>query len=146
MTTGKDNPANRDKVVCIPSNPLRTCFMMMVDTGGGGDDKAQQHAGNHGHGQGALSYAGLVAGKQPNGRKKLNILDIMLERRDNTVNFNLKRDELAKLLFKKMKLDSKSILKIDTSGYGKIHVEFKDNIQIEGLLISLHLILGITFG
>ena len=107
---------------------------MMVDTGGGGGDKVQQSAGNHGHGQGAVSYAGLVAGKQPNGRKKLNILDIMLERRDNTVNFKLKRDELAKLLFIKVKLDPKSKLKIDTAGYGKIHAEFKDNVQIEGLV------------
>ena len=93
---------------------------------GGGDDN-QAGATQIEQGQGPTSYASLVAGKQQRkGRKKLNILDVMLERRDNTVNFNLKKDELARLLFKKMKLDPKNILKIDTSGYGKIHIELKN--------------------
>ena len=107
--------------------------MMMVDTGGGGGDKVQQSAGNHGHGQGAVSYAGLVAGKQPNGRKKLNILDIMLERRDNTVNFKLKRDELANL---------RSI----QQDMGKSTRSLKTMFKLRVWSTSLHLILGIISG
>ena len=102
------------------------------DQGGGGGDDNQAGTVQNEQGQGPSSYASLVAGKQRKGRKKLNILDVMLERRDNTVNFNLKKDELARLLFKKMKLDPKNILKIDTSGYGKIHIEFKDGVAVDG--------------
>ena len=58
-------------------------------TGGGGDTYADR------------------AGKGNKKRKKLNILDILLERKDNTINYNLNKEELSKLVFKKMKIDPK---------------------------------------
>ena len=69
------------------------------DDHGGGAQEGQQEGpqegpqGNH-HldpRQGA-SYA-TAAGKK--GRKKLNILDIVLDRRDKQVSFNLSKDELG---------------------------------------------------
>ena len=96
------------------------------DHGGGAQEGPQ---GNH-HldlRQGA-SYA-TAAGKK--GRKKLNILDIIFDRRDNQVSFNLSKDELGKLLFKRMKLQPTQILKIDTSGYGKISVELASQLNPE---------------
>ena len=102
-----------------------------VDTGGGLAQVGQQ---GHGHAGGVMSYAGTVAGRQANGRKKLNVLDIILERKANNVNYNLKKEELSKLLFKKMKLDPKSILKIDTSGFGKLHVEMKEHVNLDGFV------------
>ena len=74
------------------------------------------------------SYASLLKGNS-SGRKKLNILDIVLERRDKDVPFKLNKTELSKLLFKKMKLDPKSILKLDTSSFAVIHIELKDNVN-----------------
>ena len=102
--------------------------MTVVDTGGGERQpgQAQERPGQ--------SYAGLVAGRQASGRKKLNVLDIILERKDNKISYNLKKDELAKLLFKKMKLDPKNVLKVDTSGFGKILVEFNNNVNVESLV------------
>ena len=82
-------------------------------------------------GAGALTYASRVAGKQANGRKKLNVLDIMLEKNTNRSNFNMSKEELSRLLFKKMKIDPKNVLKVDTSGFGKIFVELTDNINPE---------------
>ena len=79
--------------------------------------------------RGTTSYANKVAGKK--GRKKLNVLDIMLERKDNHISYNLTKEELAKLLISKMKLDPKSILKLDTSGFGKIHVELVPHLDPE---------------
>ena len=87
--------------------------------------------GEHTHGVQGGSYASVVD-EHVGGRKKLNILDIMLERKDNKVNFNLSKEELGKLLFKKMKLDPKS--KCDTSGFGKILVEFNNNVNPEDLV------------
>ena len=79
------------------------------------------------------SYA-KIAGGQSSGRKKLNVLDIMLERKDNTVNFNLNKEELSKLLFKKMKINPKDVRAIDTSGFGKIHVELNSNVDPENFV------------
>ena len=70
-------------------------------------------------------------GERNEKRKKLNIIDIFLERKDNTVSFNLSKEELSKLLFKKMKIDSKSIVKIDTSAFKSIHIELTANIEPE---------------
>ena len=81
-------------------------------------------------GGGSETYAGRV-GKGMKKRKKLNIIDIFLERKDNTVSFNLSKEELSKLLFKKMKIDSKSIVKIDTSAFKSIHIELTANIEPE---------------
>ena len=47
------------------------------------------------------------------------------------ISFTLSKEELAKLLFKKMKIQSTQISKIDTSAYGKIHVEFKQTVKLE---------------
>ena len=105
------------------------------DDHGGGAQGGQQEGpqegpqGNH-HldpRQGA-SYA-TAAGKK--GRKKLNILDIVLDRSDKQVSFNLSKDELGKLLFKRMKIQPNQILKIDTSGYGKISVELASQLNPE---------------
>ena len=67
-------------------------------------------------------------------RVKLNVLDIFLERRDNSINYNLSKEELAKLLFKKMSIDPKFVLKIDTSGFGKINVELTNNVNPESMI------------
>ena len=45
-------------------------------------------------------------------RMKLNVLD----RKYNSVSYNLSKEELAKLLLKKMTIDPKSAVKVDTSG------------------------------
>ena len=45
---------------------------------------------------------------------KLNILDVIFERRDPSISFNLSKDELSKLLFQRMKLPPNQIVKIDT--------------------------------
>ena len=100
-----------------------------------GPPPGDAHGGPHGTPrppQTGHSYATTVAGKQ--GRKKLNILDIIFERKDNQVSFHLSKDELAKLLFVRMKLDPKHILKIDTSGFGKINIELASNLNPENYL------------
>ena len=66
-----------------------------------------------------------------NERMKLNVLDVYLDRKDNTVSFILSKEELAKLLFKKMAIDPKSVIKVDTSGFGKILIEFASNVNLE---------------
>ena len=76
------------------------------------------------------TYASKVTGSR-NERTKLNVLDVYLDRKDNSVNFNLSKEELAKLLFKKMAVDPKSVIKVDTSGFGKIHIEFAGNVNLE---------------
>ena len=97
--------------------------MTIPPDGGGGVQGVQPRQGV------GTSYAGRVVGKQATARKKLNVLDIMLERRDNRVNFNMSKEELSRLLFRKMKLDPKNIRKIDTSGFGKLLIELTDNID-----------------
>ena len=94
--------------------------------GGGGRDGPNQDGGG--------TYAG-VAGKKLNGRKKRNVLDIMLERRDNSVSFNLSKEELSRLLFKKMKIKPKTILVIDKSSFGQIHLELSSNVNPEDLVM-----------
>ena len=81
-------------------------------------------------GGGGETYAGRV-GKGIKKRKKLNILDILLERKDDTITYNLSKDELSKLLFRKMKIEPKNIVKIDTSAFRTIHVELSPNIEPE---------------
>ena len=46
---------------------------------------------------------------------KLNVLDVYLDRKYNSVSYNLSKEELAKLLLKKMTIDPKSAIKVDTS-------------------------------
>ena len=67
-------------------------------------------------------------------RAKINVLDIFLERRENTINYNLSKEELAKLLFKNMAINPQNVLKIDTSGFGKIHIEFNENVKPETMI------------
>ena len=112
---------------------MATLEQLPPDSGGkpGGGEHSRGGAQPVGQGGGAASYAGRVAGKQGNGRKKLNVLDIMLERRSNQVSYNMSKEELSRLLFKKMKIDPKNVLKIDTSGFGKVHIELADNINPE---------------
>ena len=107
--------------------------MTIVDTGGGQDQEVQQ-AQAQGPPVAPMSYAGLVAERQANGRKKLNVLDIILERRDNSVNYNLTKGELARLLFRKMKINQNDILKIDTSGFGKLDIEMKNHVNPESFV------------
>ena len=96
----------------------------------GGEPKAppDKTAGN------GASYANKVSGKKAGERSKLNVLDIFLERRDNSINFNLSKEELAKLVFKKMVIDPKHCVKIDTSGFGKIHVELISSVNPESMI------------
>ena len=67
-------------------------------------------------------------------RMKLNVLDVYLDRKDNSVSYNLSKEELAKLIFKKMAIDPKSVVKVDTSGFGKIHIEFVRNVNLETMM------------
>ena len=60
------------------------------------------------------SYANKV-GKGVKKRKKLNILDILLERKDVTIDYNLKKEELSKLLFKKMKMSRLTLQHLEPS-------------------------------
>ena len=76
------------------------------------------------------TYASKVSGNK-NEKMKLNVLDIFLERQDNKISYNLSKEELAKLLFKKMSIDPKFFLKIDTSGFGKIQIELTNNVNLE---------------
>ena len=48
------------------------------------------------------SYAEKAGGGGGKKRKKLNVLDIVLERRNPEISYNLSKEELSKLLFKKM--------------------------------------------
>jgi hypothetical protein len=98
-------------------------------TSGGTDPPPGNVAGNEG-----VSYANKVSGKKAGERAKLNVLDVFLERRENTINYNLSKEELAKLLFKKMAINPQNVLKIDTSGFGKIHIEFNENVKPETMI------------
>ena len=77
------------------------------------------------------TYAQKAGGGGGKKRKKLNVLDIVLERRNPEISYNLSKEELSKLLFKKMKIQASQIAKIDTSGFGKIHVEMKADVKLE---------------
>ena len=79
------------------------------------------------------TYASKLTGRK-NHRVKLNVVDIFLERRDNSINFNLSKEELAKLLFKKMTIDPKFCVKVDTCGFGKIQVELTANVKPESMI------------
>ena len=78
------------------------------------------------------TYASKVTGKKKE-RMKLNVLDIFLERKNPSISYNLTKEELAKLLLKKMAIDPKFIIKIDTSGFGKLQVEMTDNVNPESM-------------
>ena len=84
-------------------------------------------------GGGTETYA-LRTGKGVRKKKKLNILDILFERKDDSINYNLTKEELSKLLFKKMKLEPKNIVKIDTSAFRTIHVELASDIDPESFI------------
>ena len=92
-------------------------------------DHRHQSAGEHVGGR--MSYAARVSSGGGPKKKKLNVLDIFLERRDQEISFTLTKEELAKLLFKKMKIQSTQISKIDTSAFGKIHIELKQTVKPE---------------
>ena len=78
------------------------------------------------------TYASKVGKK--NGRLKLNVLDIYLDRKEPSISYNLTKEELAKLLFKKMAIDPKNIIKLDTSGFGKINLELSGNVNPESFI------------
>ena len=78
----------------------------------------------------SLNYGGNQFKK----KVKLNILDIILERKDQNVSYNLTKDELSKLLFQRMKINPKNIIKIDTSGFGKILLELKSALKPEDFM------------
>ena len=84
-------------------------------------------------GGGTETYASRT-GKGVRKKKKLNILDILFERKDDSINYNLTKEELSKLLFKKMKLEPKNIVKIDTSAFRTIHVELASDIDPESFI------------
>lgn len=94
-------------------------------------DRAEEIPQDQGQDQASkATYASKVTGSK-NERMKLNVLDVYLDRKDNTVSFILSKEELAKLLFKKMAIDPKSVIKVDTSGFGKILIEFASNVNLE---------------
>ena len=95
------------------------------DPGDASDQSADRGGG------GRVSYAARVSGGGGLRKKKLNVLDIFLDRRNQEISFTLTKEELAKLLFKKMKIQSNQISKIDTSAFGKIHIEMKQNVKLE---------------
>ena len=80
---------------------------------------------------GGSSYAKIAGGGRSGIRKKLNILDIVFERKNESVSFNLSKAELSRLLFRKMKIDPKNIIKIDTSGFKKVLIELAQQIDPE---------------
>ena len=82
-------------------------------------------------GGGRMTYAEKAGGGLIKRRKKLNVLDIILERRNQEISFTLSKEELAKLLFRKMQIQSTQVSKIDTSAFGKIHVEMNENVKLE---------------
>ena len=94
------------------------------DRGGG------QDVGQHVH-DGVQSYAKSVGSNNSNKRAKLNVLDIVLERKERTIDYNLTKEELAKLLFHKMKLQPQQVTKIDTAPFGKIHIELSSAVNPE---------------
>ena len=77
------------------------------------------------------SYAEKAGGGGVKKKKKLNVLDIILERRNHEISYTLSKEELLKLLFKKMMIQTGQIAKIDTSAFGKIHVEMKSNFKLD---------------
>ena len=82
-------------------------------------------------GGGGIETYARRAGKGIKKKKKLNILDITLERKDVNINYNLSKEELSKLLFRKMRIDPKNIVKIDTSAFRTIHVELAPEVEPE---------------
>ena len=84
-----------------------------------------------GDGGGRMTYAAKVGGGVVKKKKKLNVLDIILERRNQEISFTLSKEELAKLLFRKMQIQATQVSKIDTSAFGKIHVEMNENVKLE---------------
>ena len=78
-----------------------------------------------------MTYAAKAGGGVVKKKKKLNVLDIILERRNQEISFTLSKEELAKLLFRKMQIQASQVLKIDTSAFGKIHVEMNENVKLE---------------
>ena len=80
------------------------------------------------------SYASKVTGNKATHKQKLNVLDIFFERKNDSISYNLSKEELAKLIFKKMCIDPKSILKIDTSGFGRINIELVNSVNLESMI------------
>ena len=107
-------------------------------TGGGGDESGEpgggRSVGGGAGGGGGGSYAQIAGGGQSRRRKKMNILVITLEKSREEINFNLNKTELSKLLFKKMKIEPKDILKTDTSGFKKILIELTSSIDPENFV------------
>ena len=114
---------------------------MATSSGGGGGNTGQdeQHV-DHEHRQRKnqsipkASYASKVTGNKATNRQKLNVLDIFFERKNDSISYNLSKEELAKLIFKKMCIDPKSILKIDTSGFGRINIELVNSVNLESMI------------
>ena len=114
----------------------------MATSGGGGvfsGGGERDDTGTHKNHQGEVhdsksSYASKVTGSKKITREKLNVLDVFLERKDDSVSFNLSKEELAKLVFRKMGIAPKSVKKIDTSGFGKINIELEPNVNLEPMI------------
>ena len=114
---------------------------MATSSGGGGGNTGQdeQHV-DHEHRERKnqsipkASYASKVTGNKASHKQKLNVLDIFFERKNDSISYNLSKEELAKLIFKKMCIDPKSILKIDTSGFGRINIELVNSVNLESMI------------
>ena len=78
-------------------------------------------------GPGPVSYSNITSGRRP--RQKRNILEIILERDDRSINYRMSKEELGKLLFGKMKLAQSDVLGIDTSSrFGAVCVTLRDGV------------------
>ena len=55
----------------------------------------------------------------------------MLYRRSQEINCTLSKEELSKLLFKKMMIQPSQVATINTSNFGKIHLELNENVKPE---------------
>ena len=114
---------------------------MATSSGGGGGNTGQdeQHV-DHEHRERKnqsipkASYASKVTGNKATHKQKLNVLDNFFERKNDSISYNLSKEELAKLIFKKMCIDPKSILKIDTSGFGRINIELVNSVNLESMI------------
>ena len=111
----------------------------MATSSGGNTGQDEQHVDHEHHERKnqsipKASYASKVTGNKATHKQKLNVLDIFFERKNDSISYNLSKEELAKLIFKKMCIDPKSILKIDTSGFGRINIELVNSVNLESMI------------
>ena len=98
-----------------------------------------------GRGGGGLTYAQKVGkhigyGKN---RLKLNVLDAILERKNKEINLAFSKEELSKLIFKKMNLTAKQVLKVPQH-MERFILNLLVTLNLKTTLIFLHLRSGMV--